>query len=78
MADNGNDNDAVMLEEVGNALIDLEVKFRASALNDRIVLRSDLEKLLSSYGEYRLELLEEGVITTDVGPELDDCSVSVF
>ena len=31
--------DAVMLEEMGNALIDLEVKFRASSLDDRMALR---------------------------------------
>ena len=63
MSENGEDKDAVMLEELGNALIDLEVKFRASTLKERTELRPELERLLESYGGYRLKLLKEGVIT---------------
>ena len=63
MPENGEDKDAVMLEEMGNTLIDLQVKFRASTLNERMELRPELEKVLNSYGQYRLKLLDDGVIT---------------
>lgn len=59
------DNDAVLLQQMGNAITDLEVKFRAASLEDRMTLRPALEELLDDYAEYRLRLLKEGVITDD-------------
>ena len=59
------DNDAVMLKQIGNAITDLEVKFRGASLQDRVVIRPSLEELLNDYADYRLRLLKEGVITTD-------------
>ncbi len=59
------DNDAVMLQQMGNAITDLEVRFRASSLEDRMAMRPSVEQLLNDYAEYRLRLLKEGVITGD-------------
>src|SRR5215471_1414961 len=58
------DNDAVMLQQMGNAITDVEVKFRASSLAERAALRPSLEQLLNDYADYRLRFLKEGVITT--------------
>lgn len=56
------DNDAVMLQQLGNAVTDLEVKFRGASLEDRIALRPALEEMINDYTEYRFRLLKEGVI----------------
>jgi hypothetical protein len=58
------DSDAVMLEKLGFAMVDLEVKFRGSTLSERIEMRPALEELLGDYTRYRLRLLKEGIITT--------------
>jgi len=63
------DNDAVMLEQMGNSVTDLEVKFRASSLDDRVAMRPSLVELLNDYASYRLRLLKEGVITNDADLE---------
>jgi len=63
------DADAAMLEKMGNALVDLEVKFRNSSLSERVEMRPALEGLLADYTEYRLRLLKEGIITTDADLE---------
>ncbi len=63
------DNDAVMLKQMGDAVTDLEVKFRASSLGDRVAMRPSLEELVNDYANYRLRLLKEGVITTDADLE---------
>ncbi len=59
------DNDAVMLQQMGNAITDLEVKFRAASLEERMTMRPSIEQLLNDYATYRLRLLKEGIITTD-------------
>lgn len=59
------DSDIIMLEKMGYALVDLEVKFRASSLSERVEMRPALEELLGDYTEYRLRLLKEGIITTE-------------
>lgn len=59
------DNDAKMLEILGDALTSLQVKYRASNLADRMLLRPTLEQLLHDYVAYQIRLLKEGVITTD-------------
>ncbi len=59
------DNDTIMLEKLGNALVDLQVKYRNSSLEDRMAMKPALEELLSDYADYQLRLLKEGVITTD-------------
>ena len=59
------DNDTQMLETMGDALVDLQVKYRNSSLVDRMTMKASLEQLLEDYAEYQLRLLKEGVITTD-------------
>lgn len=59
------DNDAKMLELMGNALTDLQVKYRESPLKDRMIMKPTLEELLKDFASYQIALLKEGVITTD-------------
>ena len=59
------DKDARMLEKMGNALVDLQVKYRNSSLSDRMAMKPALDELIRDYAEYQLRLLKEGVITTD-------------
>ena len=63
------DNDAKMLEAMGQALIDLQIKYRASSLSDRMTLKPALDQLLDDYADYQVRLLKEGVITTDADLE---------
>jgi hypothetical protein len=59
------DRDAEMLQKMGNAVIDMQVKYRNSSLSDRMAMKPDLEELLNDYAEYQLRLIKEGVITTE-------------
>ncbi len=59
------DRDAEMLQKMGNALVDLQVKYRNSSLSERMAIKPALEELLNDYAEYQLRLIKEGVITTD-------------
>jgi hypothetical protein len=59
------DNDATMLEQMGTALTNLQIKYRASSLADRMELRPALDKLLQKYTDYQARLLDEGIITKD-------------
>jgi len=59
------DRDTQMLQEMGNAVIDLMVKYRCSSLSERMTLKPALEELLEDYAEYQLRLLKEGVISTE-------------
>lgn len=62
---NGADNDARMLEIMGHAITDLQVKFRNCTLQERVEMRPLLEDMLEDYARYSLRLLKEGIITTD-------------
>ena len=59
------DNDSQMIKVMSNALIDLQVKYRSSSVVDRMKILPDLEKLLNDFSKYQLNLLKEGIITTD-------------
>jgi hypothetical protein len=58
------DNDAEMLERMGNAIIVLQKKFRESDLEERMAMRPGLEEMLEDHAEYEMKLLKEGVIST--------------
>ena len=58
------DNDAKMLRGMGDSLIDLQVKYRASSLTDRLTMKPALDQLLMDFARYQVRLLKEGVITT--------------
>lgn len=67
------DNDAKMLEAMGDAVTRLQIKYRNSSISDRIKMKPDLEKLIQDYVDFQLKLIEEGVITTDADlKEMED------
>lgn len=57
------DDDAKMLEEMGQAVIAMQLKYRAAPLRDRMALKPALEELLDDYAKYQVRLLKEGTIT---------------
>jgi recombinational DNA repair protein RecT len=59
------DRDTQMLQEMGNAVIALQMKFRNSPLADRMAIKPALEELLSDYANYQIRLLKEGIITSE-------------
>lgn len=59
------DNDAKILEEMGHAVVDMQVKYRSSPLKDRMLLKPALEELLNDYAKYQVKLLKEGTISTE-------------
>jgi hypothetical protein len=58
------DNDAVMLQKLGDAVTALQLKYRASLLADRMAMKASLDQLMEDYNTYQLKLLKEGIITT--------------
>ncbi|MEW6108405.1 MAG: hypothetical protein AB1632_04435 [Nitrospirota bacterium] len=67
------DRDAEMLQKMGNAVVDMQVKYRSSALSERMAMKPAMEELLNDYADYQLRLIKEGVITTeDDLKEMDD------
>ena len=63
------DNDAKMLEAMGDAVTKLQIKYRNSSISDRIIMKPELEKLIHDYTDFQLKLIQEGVITTDADLE---------
>jgi hypothetical protein len=59
------DNDAKILAAMGNALVDLQVKYRNSPLADRMMMKPTLDQLVQDYAEYQIRLLKEGVVSSD-------------
>ncbi len=59
------DNDAAMLQAMGNTITDLQVQYRAASLDDQAVLITPLKELLGDYAAYQAKLLKAGTITTD-------------
>ena len=63
------DNDAKMLEAMGDSVTKLQIKYRNSSISDRMTMKPDLGKLIQDYVDFQLKLIEEGVITTDADLE---------
>lgn len=59
------DNDALMIKSMSNALIDLQVKYRAASVTDRMQIKPALDDLLQKFSKFQIALLKEGTITTD-------------
>jgi hypothetical protein len=59
------DKDVEMIRKMGNAVVDLQVKYRSSSLSERMEIRPQLEGLLRKYADYQLILFRDGVITTE-------------
>lgn len=58
------DNDSKMLKQLGYSLIDMQVKYRASSLPDKVELQPKLEDAFTQYALYQTALLDEGIMTT--------------
>ena len=59
------DTDTAMLEQMGSALVNLQVKFKRSSLDDRALMRPSLTEAMQDYAAYQTKLLKEGVVTTE-------------
>ena len=59
------DNDAKMLEAMGNALVDLQVKYRNSSLANRMAMKPALDELVADYAQFQMRLLKEGTVSTN-------------
>lgn len=59
------DNDSEMISQMGTNLIDLQVKFRLSSIDDRAVMRPQLIEAMQDFAAYQTKLLKEGVITSE-------------
>ena len=59
------DNDAQMIKSMSNALIDLQVKYRAASVTDRMQIKPALDDLIQKFSQFQIALLKEGTITTD-------------
>jgi hypothetical protein len=59
------DNDAEMLRAMGNTITDLQVRYRASSLEDQAVLSGPLKEIIQDYADYQARLLKSGTITSD-------------
>lgn len=58
------DDDAKMLEQMGQAVVGMQVKYRAAPLRERMALKPALEELLEDYARFQMRLLKEGTITS--------------
>jgi len=59
------DNDAEMLQQLGNQITDLQVKYRALPIDEQMVIYPALKQLLEEYARYQSKLLMVGIIATD-------------
>ncbi len=59
------DKDTEMLKKMGNAAVDLQIKYRESSPSEQAEIRPQLDELLTKYAAYQIKLLDEGIITTD-------------
>lgn len=59
------DNDSEMLRAMGNAITDLQVRYRMATLDDQAMLIGPLKEMLRDYGAYQARLIKAGTITSD-------------
>lgn len=58
------DNDLIVLEDAVAAIMSIDRKYRRADFNEKLKLKSQRNKAFNAYAKARLNLLEEGVITT--------------
>jgi hypothetical protein len=56
------DHDAVVLEDLGETVIAIDVKYRRASPGERLALKADRDAALEEYGRARDALLADGVI----------------
>lgn len=72
------DNDAVMLQKLGDAVTALQVKYRSCGLADRMAMKASLDQLMDDYNTYQLKLLKEGIVSTDADlAEMDEIKSAI-
>ncbi|HEY6897275.1 MAG TPA: hypothetical protein VI279_08430 [Rhodocyclaceae bacterium] len=59
------DNDALMIRAMGNAVTDLQVRYRAATLDDQAVLAGPLKEMTEDYSDHVARLIKAGTITSD-------------
>lgn len=59
------DNDSEMLKAAGNAVLEIDVRYRGLNIDDKELLKPSRDKAFSEYSSARLKLLKDGVIATD-------------
>jgi len=64
------DKDAEMLNNLGNQITDLQIKYRVLPLDEQMAIHPALMRLLQEYSQYQSKLLMIGIITTDT--DLDE------
>ena len=58
------DNDAEVLKAANQAVVTIDLKYRASNFGDQLKLKPERDKAFNTYSAARLKLLNEGVICT--------------
>jgi len=58
------DNDAEVLRAANDAVIEIDLRYRAASFDDKTVLKPERDRAFHQYQAARLKLLEEGVICT--------------
>lgn len=59
------DNDAVVLQDLGNVVTMIDVKYRLAEPGDRVALKADRDAALQEYAAARAKLLADGIICGD-------------
>jgi hypothetical protein len=60
------DNDGEVLENARAASQEMDIRYKAAGLDGKVTLKLSRDKLFSAYAAARIELLEDGIIATDV------------
>ncbi len=63
------DKDTEMLQNMGNAVVALQIKYRSSSFSEQVGIRPKLDEMLTKYANYQIKLLDNGIITTDTDLE---------
>ena len=72
------DNDAKMLKKLSDALIDLQVKYRASSFQDQKILLPTLKALFGEVAKYQIKLLDDGTIVNEADlAEMDEIKQNI-
>lgn len=59
------DNDSIMLEELGTAVIIMQQKYRKAPIADWATLQAELQAAMAQYVLYQAFLLKQGTISSD-------------
>lgn len=59
------DNDALVLENATNAVLKIDLKYRQSDINEKLLLNPARDEAFNAYVSARLVLLQDGIVCTD-------------